>query len=46
MRFEIVKNKKVVFWTEDASCIPPEDQIEDMKEEGYTFRKVEENGTD
>lgn len=42
MIFQIIKESKVVFWTEYESCIPSEDEIKTIKKYGYKIRKKEE----
>lgn len=35
MLFEVYRDGKRIMWTEQESCIPPNDVIKDMKAAGY-----------
>lgn len=38
MKFQVLKNGKVVFWTEHESCIPDNETIKAMKKAGYKIK--------
>lgn len=40
MRYEIVKNNKVMFWTEHEECLPPKEILKEMKDAGYELKKI------
>lgn len=40
MKFQVIKNGKVVFWTEHNSCIPDEETIKAMKKAGYKIKML------
>lgn len=39
MIFQILKDNKVMFWTEQESCVPSEEDIKEMKKAGYKVRR-------
>lgn len=41
MIFQILKDNKVMFWTEQESCIPSDEEIKEMKKAGYKVRRKE-----
>lgn len=42
MKFEVFKDGKRVFWTEDEKCVPDEETIKSLKKNSYKV-KVKEN---
>lgn len=38
MMFQVIKNGKVMFWTDYESCIPPDELIKEMKKAGYKIK--------
>lgn len=43
MIFKVLKDGKVMFWTEHKSCIPDAETIKQMKKAGY---KISQRGID
>ncbi len=40
MLFQVKKDGKVMFWTNQESCVPSDEDIKDMKRAGYKVKKV------
>lgn len=40
--FQVMKDGKVMFWTQDKSCVPTESQIKKMKKAGYGIKVKED----
>lgn len=40
--FQVLKDGKVMFWTQDKSCVPTESQIKEMKKAGYRIKIKED----
>lgn len=40
--FQVIKNGKVMFWTQDKSCVPSDDQIKEIKKAGYRIKIKED----
>lgn len=38
MMFQVLKDGKVMFWTQHESCVPSDDQIKEMKKAGYKIK--------
>lgn len=38
MMFQVIKNGKVMFWTDYESCIPTDELIKEMKKAGYKIK--------
>ena len=36
--FQVLKDGKVMFWTEHESCVPTDEQIKEMKKAGYKIK--------
>lgn len=39
MLFQVLKDGNVMFWTEEESCVPCEDEIKDLKKAGYKIKR-------
>ena len=44
--FQVIKNGKVMFWTQHESCVPSEEEIKEMKKAGYKVKMKEDNEYD
>ena len=42
MMFQVLKDGKVMFWTQHESCVPSESQIKEMKKAGYRIKIKED----
>ena len=42
MVFQVIKNGKVMFWTQHKSCVPIENQIKEIKKAGYKIKIKED----
>ena len=40
--FQVIKDGKVMFWTQDKSCVPSDDQIKEIKKAGYRIKIKED----
>lgn len=40
--FQVIKDGKVMFWTQHESCVPSESQIKEMKKAGYRIKIKED----
>lgn len=38
MMFQVLKEGKVLFWTQHESCVPSEEEIKEMKKSGYKVK--------
>lgn len=42
MIFQILRDGKVMFWTEHEKYIPSDDELKQMKKSGYKFKYIKE----
>lgn len=40
--FQVIKDGKVMFWTQHESCVPTDNQIKEMKKAGYRIKVKED----
>lgn len=40
--FQVLKDGKIMFWTQHESCVPCDDQLKEMKKLGYKIKIKEE----
>lgn len=46
MKFQVIKNGKVMFWTENEKCVPDEETIKNLKENGYKIKRSNQEKVD
>lgn len=48
MKYEIIKDGKIMFQTDYEECLPPKEILKEMKDAGYELKKIkskEKKGT-
>lgn len=42
MIFQILKDGKVIFWTDKESCVPSDMQLKEMHKNGYKYKTIKD----